>query len=76
MLKVYSIAKYMRESGASREVVEKMVADGTLQMVETEGGFHKRIVVEVTPEIDKMQEQIDSVNYKIDRLLKHMGVTA
>jgi|GEM_PF-4290811 len=64
----------MKKTGLSRATIYKQMESGELIWESTNGGGKKQIRVEDDAEVLKLMKEIDRVNEKIDKLMKHLGV--
>jgi excisionase family DNA binding protein len=61
-------------TGASRASIEKMIEDGTLTAVKTEGGGQVRIKYEENSEFIELKNKLNNLEAIILKLSEHFGV--
>jgi excisionase family DNA binding protein len=74
MIKFLSIPEYSKMTGASRASIEKMIKDGTLTAVKTEGGGQVRIKYEENSEFIELKNKLNNLETIVLKLSEHFGV--
>jgi len=74
MIKFLSIPEYSKMTGASRASIEKMIEDGTLTAVKTEGGGQIRIKYEENSEFLELKKELKYQRELLEKLSKHLGL--
>lgn len=74
MVKWLSIPAYSKTTGLSKSMIKNMISEGKLITEYTDEGGQVRIKHEVNPDLENLQEKLDTLTLKFDKLCQHLGV--